>query len=169
MNSSFIRPFRTLAVVLVALLATHSMAHSYRAGDIEVGHPWARPTVPGQRAGGAFLSLTNRGTSPDKLLSAASPVAATVELHTMTLEGNVMRMREVGAIDIPAGQNVKLQPGGLHIMFMGLKAPLKLGESVPMTLRFEKAGEVTVEVKVEMPQAENGAPAPGAHGDHKHQ
>lgn len=168
MNTVLHRALRFATFLLAAmavLAAAPAPAHSYRAGDIEIGHPWARPTVAGQRSGGAFLSLTNRGTAAERLVFVASPAATSVELHTMTMDGDVMRMRQVGAIDIPPGQSVRLHPGGMHVMFMGLKAPLQVGQSVPLTLRFERAGEVTVEVKVEVPKAPAAA-AP--HGDHGH-
>lgn len=147
------------AALLAAAASAH--AHSYKIGAIDIGHPYARATAPGQPTGGGFLKLSNQGEA-DRLLSASADVSDGVELHVMKMEGNVMRMRQVDAIELPAGQTVELKPGGLHIMFTGLKAPLKEGTSFPMTLRFEKAGEVTVEVKVEKTKA-----APAAH-HHKH-
>lgn len=147
------------AALLAAAASAH--AHSYKIGAIDIGHPYARATAPGQPTGGGFLKLSNQGEA-DRLLSASADVSDGVELHVMKMEGNVMRMRQVDAIELPAGQTVELKPGGLHIMFTGLKAPLKEGTSFPMTLRFEKAGEVTVEVKVEKTKA-----APAVH-HHKH-
>ena len=138
--------YAALATLGLAALAAH--AHTFKLGAIEIGHPYARATAPGQPAGGGYLSLSNAGAN-DRLLSASAEVSKAVELHTMTMEGDVMRMRQVEGIDIAAGQTVELKPGGLHIMFIGLKAPLKQGESFPMKLTFEKAGEVTVNVKVE--------------------
>lgn len=148
---------RLFLAAFVALLAVPlpSLAHGYKLGAIDIGHPWARPTAPGQPNGGGYLKLTNGGAA-DKLVSARSDVAASVELHSMGMDGNVMRMRQVDAIELPAGQVVELKPGGLHIMFNGLKAPLKEGDSFPVKLTFEKAGEVTVDVKV-------GAPGPHRH------
>ena len=146
---------RLLCAALIAVAAS-AHAHSYKVGAIDIGHPYARATAAGQPTGGGFLTLTNGGEA-DRLLSATADVSDGVELHVMKMEGNVMRMRHVDAIDVPAGQTVELKPGGLHIMFTGLKAPLKEGTSFPMTLRFEKAGEVTVEVKVEKPKAASAA------------
>jgi periplasmic copper chaperone A len=132
---------------------------------VKVEGAWARPTVQGQAAGGGFLKITG-GAAADKLVAASASVSKTVELHTMVMEGDVMRMREIGAIEVPAGKTVELKPGGLHVMFIGIDKPLKNGDSFPLTLRFEKAGEVKVEMKV-MTQA--GMPAkPMAHGEHKH-
>lgn len=135
----------------------------------KVSDAWARPTVQGQQGGGGFMTITG-GAVADRLVGARAAVAERMELHTMAMEGNVMRMREVPAIDVPAGGTVKLAPGGLHLMFMGLKQPLANGSTVPVTLRFEKAGEMTVELKV-MPRPMGGAEARHdhkGHGGHKH-
>ena len=144
-----IRPLIASAIVLSAFTCH---AHSFKVGAIDIGHPWARPTATGQKAGGGYLKLTNAAGVADRLLSGHTEVAASVELHTMTMDGDVMRMRQVDAIDLPAGQTVELKPGGLHIMFMGLKAPLKEGDTFPLKLKFEKAGEVVVDVKVQQPK-----------------
>jgi hypothetical protein len=147
---------RFLLAAALALGAGLAQAHSFELGNLKIGHPYARATVPGQTAGGGFLSVENKGSADDKLLSARAAVSQAVELHMMSMEGNVMKMRPVDAIAVPAGKTVKLEPGGLHIMFVGLKAPLAEGDSFPMTLRFEKAGEVTVTVKVEVPKSGGG-------------
>lgn len=118
------------------------------AQPLRVEQPWARPTVQGQSAGGGFLRIVG-GPGADRLLGARADIAGRVELHTMSMEGNVMRMRQVDAIEVPAGQAVELKPGGLHLMFMELKSPLKTGARFPLTLRFERAGEVRVEVQVQ--------------------
>lgn len=149
---------RILAVVL-ALAAGTAAAHDYTAGTLKIGHPWARPTVAGQPVGGAYLKLENTGKQADRLLGGSSAAAERVELHEMARDGDVMRMREVAGIDVPPGGAVELKPGGYHVMLMGLKAPLQVGSSVPLTLRFEKAGEVKVELKVE---------AGSAASEHKH-
>jgi len=134
---------RKCIVAGALLLAAASGAFA----QVKVEQPWARPTVEGQMAGGAFLKIQNVGGA-DRLLSASSSAAGMVQLHTMSMEGDVMKMREVEAIDLPAGTTVELKPGGLHLMLMGLKSPLKEGSKVPLTLKFEKAGEVKVEVPV---------------------
>jgi len=135
-----------------------------KAGSVSIQGPWARATAPGAAVGGGFMVLENAGAD-DRLVGASSPVSASVELHTMSMENNVMRMREVPAIDLPAGKRVDLRPGGLHIMFIDLKAPLKVGEPFPVKLRFEKAGEVEVMMSVEAMGA-MGGPAGG--GMHQH-
>jgi periplasmic copper chaperone A len=126
-----------------------ALAHSYKLGSLEIGHPWARATPPTAPTGGAFLTVTNTGTTPDRLISVKSAAAETVQVHEMKMEGNVMRMREIsGGLEIAPGATVTLAPGGLHIMMMGLKAPLKQGDKVPVTLVFEKAGSINVELAV---------------------
>ena len=109
--------------------------------------------TPGQPTGGAYLRMENSGELSDKLLSASADVSKSVELHEMKMQGDVMRMRQVATVDIPAHQSVVLEPGGVHIMLVGLKAPLKEGERFPMTLKFERAGEVKVDVVVESVKA----------------
>ena len=142
----------SLAAVLLSLVALAAGAHDYKAGAIAIGHPYARATAAGQPIGGGFLKLANDGAD-DKLLSASAAVSASVELHEMKMEGDVMRMRQVDGIALPAGKSVELRPGGFHIMFVGLKAPLKAGDKFSMKLKFEKAGEVEVMVNVEAPGA----------------
>ena len=131
---------RLLASSLLTAAATASLA------QVKVDHAWARPTVPGQQGGGGFLSLTS--VSADRLVSGSTPLAERFELHTMSMKGDVMEMRQVDAIELPAGKTVELKPGGLHVMFIGLKPPLALGAKVPVTLKFEKAGEIKVEFDV---------------------
>ncbi|MBP0600088.1 copper chaperone PCu(A)C [Herbaspirillum sp. LeCh32-8] len=136
-----------------ALLAAAplSQAHEYKLGQLEIGHPYARATVPGQPAGGAYFSVENKGSAPDRLVAMSSPVAKSTELHTMAMEGNLMKMREVdGGLEVKPGQKIAMQPGnGYHVMLMGLSKPLKAGDKVPLTLTFEKAGKVDVTVNVE--------------------
>ncbi|MBW6400618.1 copper chaperone PCu(A)C [Roseomonas sp. HJA6] len=150
---------RTLAIAAAAILAAlPAAAHDYTAGDIAIAHPWTR--AAGANGNGAgFLRLTNNGSQPDRLISASSPIARTVELHTMTRDGDVMRMRPVEGIPIASGATVELRPGGFHIMMIGLTAPLQQGGRVPLTLRFEHAGTVQVELAVEAA----GARAAGGH------
>ena len=133
---------RFIAAAAATLLA--ATTHAQTAPKVE--DAWARPTVAGQAAGGGFLKITS--PTADRLIAASAPVSKSVELHTMQMDGNVMRMRQLPAIDIPAGKTVELRPGGLHVMFIGLAQPLDIGATFPLTLRFEKAGEVKVDVKV---------------------
>ena len=138
-----------LAVALLLAGIGPASAHSYKLGALEIGHPWARATPPTAPTGGGYLSVKNTGTTPDRLVSVSSPAAETVQVHEMKMEGNVMRMREIaGGLEIPPGATVTLAPGGMHLMMMGLKGPLKQGERVPLTLVFEKAGKIDVELAV---------------------
>ena len=140
------------AALTLATFAAH--AHEFKAGAITIGHPYARATAAGQPTGGGFMKLINAGGN-DKLLAVSAEVSKTVELHEMKMEGDVMRMRQVEGIELEAGKTVELKPGGYHVMFIGLKAPLKAGDKFPVKLKFEKAGEVTVEVNVEAPGADH--------------
>jgi copper(I)-binding protein len=144
---------RTLLAFAALLLAVSAAAPAIAQTAPKVEGAWARPTVAGQAGGGGFLKITS--ASADRLVSASAPISKTVELHTMQMDGDVMRMREIPAIEIPAGQTVELKPGGLHVMFIGLTQTLDNGASFPLTLRFEKAGEVKVEMQVR-----NQGPAP---------
>ena len=134
-----------------------ALASGQKAGAIEIQHPWARPTPPGAPTGGGYLTLVNHGSTPDRLLGGSTPVADRLEVHEMSMQGSIMRMRKLDdGVAIPANGTAELKPGGLHIMLIGLKKPLKLGDRVPAKLRFEKAGEVAVEFVVQNP------PMPGA-------
>lgn len=139
---------RSLLPLLVSTLLSSAGA---LAQGVKVESAWARPTVAGQSAGGGYLKIAG-GASADRLLSASARVARSVELHTMEMDGSVMRMRPIESVAVPAGQTVELKPGGMHMMFMGLTQPLNSGSSFALTLRFEKAGDVTVQVRV-APQA----------------
>lgn len=157
--------FRTVSLFALSLLLTFEAgAHEYKAGDIRIAHPHARPSIPGQTSGVAYLGLENTGGAGDKLLSASTPMAKSVEMHTMSMDKNIMRMREVNAIDVPPGAKIVMQPGdGFHFMLIGLKQPLKIGDKFPMKLVFEKFGPLEVSISVDGP-AKNPAPsAPAAH------
>lgn len=143
----------TLAGLALAMAATAAFAHEFKLGEMTIGHPYSRTTAPGQSTGGAYLSVANRGPA-DTLVSARTPVAQSVEMHEMRMAGEVMQMREIRSIAVPSDKPVVLQPGGLHLMLIGLKSPLKQGDRFPLTLKFQKAGEVTVEVVVETASAE---------------
>ena len=142
------RTFLAASPALLSPAVPAATAQEARAGDLAVQQPWTR--AAGQGATGAgFLSISNRGAAADRLLSATTPAARAVELHTMLRNGDVMRMRAVEAVEIPPGQTVALRPGGLHMMLVGLSRPLREGETVPVTLRFERAGEVRVDLAVQ--------------------
>jgi hypothetical protein len=150
---------RTLAAA-VALAAAPALSFA----QVAVGDPWVRATVPQQQASGAFMTLT--APQGARLVGASSPVAGVVEVHEMKREGDVMRMRAIDGLDLPAGRAVKLEPGGYHVMLMSLKQTLNVGETVPLTLIFESAdrSRQTVEVKAPVRPLVTGSAPP----KHKH-
>ncbi len=128
----------------------HQMNDAVTVGDLVITGAFARATLPGAPVGGAFLSIENRGDSDDRLVSAKADFAGMTQLHNMRMEGEVMKMYQMeNGIPLPAHQTVQLAPGGLHVMFMKLKAPLVEGDTVKVELTFEKAGTATVELPVE--------------------
>jgi periplasmic copper chaperone A len=138
-----------------------ALAHDYALGNLQIAHPYARPTPPGARTGGAYFTVRNNGEKADRLLRVGSPAAQSVELHSMTMDGNLMKMRAIPALDIPAGAKVTLGSGGYHVMLVNLAHPLTVGTSVPLTLTFERAGSIDVSAPVE--PAKPGAEAPHGH------
>ena len=138
------------AVFALCLFATSAFA------QVRIDDAWARATAPGAKIGAGYMTI--RSAAADRLIGATSPAAAKVELHLTEKKGDVMRMRQVKAYDIPAGGSFELSPGGAHLMLVELKAPLKEGAKVPVTLRFEKAGEVKVELQVRALGASGGHP-----------
>jgi periplasmic copper chaperone A len=158
---------RTGAAILLAALALAlpAAAQDHRAaGDLTIERPWARATAGAQANGAAYAVIRNGGDRADRLVGGRSPASRTVELHatTVTPEG-VARMRAVEAVEVPPGGEARFEPGALHVMLVGLAGPLTAGRSFPLTLVFERAGEVTVEVAVE-----GGRPSAGGHGHDGH-
>ena len=137
-----------LGMTFSASTLAHNVSQTVTTNAIKVENAYTRATVPGQQVAGGFMQIENKGTSVDQSLSASSPVAGEVQLHEMAMEGNVMKMRQVKDIAVPAGGAVELKPGGLHLMFMNIKAPLTAGETVPVKLKFAKAGELEVKMPV---------------------
>ncbi len=133
---------------LLILAGPAPAADMTKVGELEISGAWARATPPGSKNGGAFLTVANHGMAADKLVSAASDVANRVELHNHINDNGVMRMRQVPFIPVPMHGKAELKPGSYHVMFMGLKAPLKEGSMVMVKLTFEKAGDVMVHMPV---------------------
>jgi copper(I)-binding protein len=142
---------------LAALLALAGVALA--GGHMEVSGAWARSTPPVSDVGAAYLRIHNAGDDKDRLLGVSSPVAERTEMHTTTSEGGMMKMRPLGAVDIEPGAEVSFHPGGHHLMLVGLKHPLKEGDRFPLTLTFEHAGTVRVDVEVRGMAALHGAEA----------
>jgi copper(I)-binding protein len=134
------------AILLAALPAIADEA--VRAGDLRIDGAWARATPEAARQGAAYLTVRNDSPTGDRLIGARTPAAARAELHTHTHDGGVMRMREVPAIEVEPGAAIALAPGGHHIMLIDLAAPLRDGARFPLTLRFERAGDVVVQIPV---------------------
>ena len=148
----------TAIALACVMCASAASAHEYALKSIKIDHPFARATPPGAKTGGVFVTLENTGDRADRLMSVSSPVAGVAEIHETKLDAGMMKMREVGPLEVKAGETVQLKPGGYHVMLSELKRPLKAGDKFPMTLEFENAGAVEVSVWVE----EMGAG--GAHG-----
>jgi copper(I)-binding protein len=169
------------AGIILGLLAISdvAIAQEFKAGDVTVVAPWARATPGGAKVGGAYLELKAAPGQGDRLVSATSPAAGTVEIHEHINEGGVMKMRRIDGLAVPGGASVMFKPGGYPLMLMDLKQPLKQGDRVALTLMFEKAGTLAVEGPVAPlgamaadDDAGQGASRPGkqppAKGGHKH-
>jgi periplasmic copper chaperone A len=143
--------------------AIAAQAADYDVGSLHVAQPWSRATPKGASAGAAYLTVTNNGTTTDRLSCAGSDAAAQCQIHTMSMESGVMKMRPVeGGLEIKPGETVTLKPGSDHVMLMNLKHPLEAGKTVEATLQFEKAGPLKVEFAIlAMGAAAPGAPAGG--------
>ncbi len=128
--------------LLLALVASPALA------QIKIENAWSRATPPGAKIAAGYMTIRNASKTADKLLSVSSPAAEKVETHVTVKDGDIFRMREVKGYDVPAGGAFELKPGGAHLMLVNVRAPLKEGDKVPLTLRFERAGEVKTELHV---------------------
>ncbi|MET0568732.1 MAG: copper chaperone PCu(A)C [Hyphomicrobiaceae bacterium] len=170
---------RIIAIAFATLsIGGAAEGQEFKSGGITVVTPWARATPGGAKVGGAYLELKAAAGIEDRLVAAKSAAAGTVEIHDHINEGGIMKMRRVDGIKLSGGQTVTLKPGGYHLMLMDLKQPLKQGGKLPLTLVFEKAGEVAVEALIApigaagpsgeaAPRAGHGTPSK-ASGGHKH-
>jgi copper(I)-binding protein len=130
------------ALLLLCVIATPAL------GQIKIDDAWARATAPGSKIAAGYMMIRNLSASPDRLVGASSPVAAHVQTHVIVKEGEVFRMREVKGYDVPANGSFELKPGGAHLMLVDVKRPLKEGEKVSLTLRFQRAGEIRAELQI---------------------
>ena len=146
----------TLFCWIVAFAVAPVRAAELTVGDLTIEGPWARASIGAARAGAAYLTIVNRGAAVDRLVSVATPLAKRAGLHTTLNEGGVMKMRPAGPLEISPGATTGLEPGALHVMLMGLKAPLVEGESFLLTLTFERAGPVEVTVPILSATARHG-------------
>jgi copper(I)-binding protein len=148
-----------LLVAAFALVVSSASAHEYKAGSIEIKHPWARATPKGTEVAGGYMKLINTGSEPDRLIGGSTVAAGKFEIHEMSMDGSVMKMRLLpNGLEIKPGQTVEFKPGSYHLMFVGLNQPFEKGKRVKGTLQFEKAGTVEIEYAVE---AIGGTPGGG--------
>ena len=149
--------FSLTSLVLLGVLATSAHAQDYKVGSLVIDRPWTRATPRSAAVAGGYVKITNTGSSPDKLTGGSADVSRKFEIHEMSMDAGVMKMRELkDGLEIPPGATVELKPGSYHIMMMNLSRPLAKGEKVKGSLTFEKAGKVDVEFTVE---ALGGMPA----------
>jgi copper(I)-binding protein len=143
------KSYNFIGLLAFCLLSISGIAVAETTAEgVTISDPYVRAVPPGQPNSASFMTVTNAGGSDHALVGGSSPAAKVVELHTHTMEGGMMRMRQVEKIDLPAGKDVTLKPGGLHVMLIGLKQNLTPGENVPLTLKFEDGSEVTVDAPV---------------------
>jgi len=159
-----------LVATLTLSAATLAVAHAadFKAGSLEINDLWLRGSVPGQTNGAGYMQINNPTGVSDRLLSAQSDASNRLELHTVITENGVAKMRQVQGIDVPAKGSAKLAPGGFHLMFLQLTGPFKQGDSVPVVLKFEKAGEVRVNFTVKPSTFNPGSAGEQGHGGMKH-
>jgi periplasmic copper chaperone A len=139
-----------LAAMVNCLAAAPARAEEVKAGDLVISQAWSRATPGGAKTGGGFLTIENKGSAPDRLVAVSGDFAGKIEVHEMSVKDGVMTMRPVeNGLTIEPGKIVKLAPGGYHLMMLDLKAPLKQGDKLPVTLEFEKAGKVAVTLDVQ--------------------
>ena len=151
------RTFTSFAAILLVVVSattatvftSPASSHEFSLGTLKIDHPMARPTPPVARNGAVFMEISDKDGAGDKLVSASTPQAARTEIHKTSIVNDVAKMERVDGVAVAAGETVSLEPGGIHVMLMGLKGPLVEGEVFPLTLNFEKAGAITVDVKVE--------------------
>ena len=154
-----INPFKSsIALVSWVLMAQSSFAHGVKCNDIQVAHPYSTPTIGASKTGAVyFKSMNNTGKEVDQLIGARAHVSSSVEIHEMSLEQNIMKMRAIPEVQLPPGFEVSFKHGqanGFHLMLIDLHKPLKLGDKFPITLQFKRAGECQAEVWVENPKAD---------------
>lgn len=156
------KTFSILAATVVLIAAGTANAVDYKVGALEVDNPWSRAIPKGAAVAAGYMTIKNTGASPDRLVSASTPVAGKVEIHEMTMDNGVMKMRPVpGGLEIKPGATVELKPDSFHLMIMNVKAPIEKGKPFAAALTFEKAGTVNVEFSVE----DIGATSPAAAHD----
>lgn len=160
---------KTLLAAVIMLTATlPATAHTEESEHLTISHPWSRATAPNQKVGAVFMEISTRDGKADRLIGGSTPDAEKVEIHNHVMDGDVMRMRRIDGVDIPAEGSVTLAPGGYHVMLIGLKGPLLEENVIPLTLIFENAGKVEIEAVVEAAGARGASGSPMPKMDMKH-
>jgi len=155
--------------VMVALMVLPASAHDFKKDDLLVDHPWSRPTPPNASTGVVYLKIENKGNRPDRLLSASTELATKTGLHETVEEDGIMKMKSItGGLALAPGTHVSFEPGGLHLMLVGLKTQLEKGAKFPLTLVFEEAGPMDVIVHIEKPKASAEEASASGHEGHAH-
>jgi periplasmic copper chaperone A len=146
----------SLATTFVLMVGTTADTQEFRAGSVVIEQPWIRATPAGAKVAGGYMTIVNSGSEPDRLIGGSLPRSGRFQIHDMKMDGGQMTMREIGGLEIKPGEKLELRPGGYHIMFSDLNGPLNQGETVKGQLRFEKAGTVEIQYKVEAVGAGQG-------------
>ena len=154
---------RALFFVVLAALSAPASARQFTPGDLSVQRPWSRELPPVAPNGAAYLRIENGGEKAARIVSARSPIADRVEFHAHEMDAGVMKMRHVHMVEVPAQGAVSFEPGGLHVMLIGLKEPLVAGKSFSLTLGFQEAGEIEVMVQI----TDGAMPEHSSHGEHR--
>ena len=157
---------RLLLLAGILFFSLHGVAQE-KEKSIDVEDPWSRATPPGSTIAVGYMVIRNKAEDRDRLLSASSPLARKVETHVTLKDGNMMRMREVPGYEVPGRGRVELKPGGAHLMLLDIKRPFKQGEKIPLTLRFERSGELKVELTVRAAGATGEKSGDAMQGEHK--
>ena len=155
-------PIAFFITAAFALAVTAAIAGDYKAGSLDISDPWSRATPKGSSVAAGYMKIKNNGSTPDRLIGGSSDVASKFEVHEMKMEDGVAKMRPIkGGLEIKPGETVELKPGSFHVMFAGLKKPLRAGDHFQATLAFEKAGTVSVDYDVRAMGSEPGGSMPG--------
>jgi periplasmic copper chaperone A len=159
----------SLFVTAAVFAASGAAAHEFKAGALDIGHPWSRPTPKDASIAGGYLTITNKGKVADRLIGGASPAASQIELHEMANVDGMMKTRVLAdGLEIKPGKTVELKPGSYRILLLGLKEPFRSGQKVKETLVFEKAGSVEIVYNIEENTEASEGPANGGGAQHRH-
>lgn len=164
-----IRIYLIAVAFFIGCWMSSAYAEDVMVGNLKISNPWARATPKGASVGGAYMTIINTGNVPDRLLGGSSDASNHFEIHEMSMENGVMKMRPLGkGLEIKSGQTVEFKPGGYHVMFVGLKAQFEEGQHIKATLQFEKAGNIGVDFAVRSIGAQTGSSTDKMQMQHGH-